>query len=285
MDLTSKTVIKDILDQHNIFPKKKLGQNFLISRPVLEKIIETANIKENDIVLEIGPGIGTLTLALALRAQKIIAIEKDERLVGILKETLKNFKNIEIIQQDILKIDLLGLGLKDRGYKVVANLPYYIASAIIKKFLEAKQKPEQMVLMVQKEVAQRICEKTPNMNMLAVFGQLYSNLQIITKVSRNSFWPQPKVESAILKITPQKPEIKAQLLPLLTKIIKHGFAHPRKQIINNLSKGMRSKAKKKEIKSWLQENNISPSKRPQELSVPDWIALAQTFNHFFDCQI
>lgn len=226
MDLFSPSTIKSLLQKYSAAPLKRLGQNFLISKGVLEKIIQAAGLNKEEVVLEIGPGLSTLTQELARRAKKVIAVEKDRKFVEILKETLKDYKNVQIIEGDILKFDISnwvppfkkgGVGgilpnkdkstpallYKRRGlkYKLVANLPYNIASAVIRKFLEAENKPKEMLLMVQKEVAQRICASPPNMSLLAVSVQFYAQPKIIDYVSKGSFWPPPKVDSAILKIT------------------------------------------------------------------------------------
>ncbi len=247
-----------------------MGQHFLIDRIVLRRIIRAAELKKTDTVLEIGPGTGTLTIELAKTAQKVIAVEKDPKICQILKETLKNLKNIEIIQGDILKNQISNI--KNQKYKVVANIPYYITSPLIRKFLEAENPPKLMVLMVQKEVAQRICSAPPEMNILALSVQFYAKPEIIGYVSKKSFWPKPKVDSAILRIAPlintDKKLINADLF---FKIVKAGFLHPRKQIINNLAKGL--KMEKNEIKNWLKKTHIKPEQRAESLSLNDWFAL------------
>ncbi len=195
MKLTSLREIKLLFQKNFVRPAKSLGQHFLIDKEILRKIIETADLKPEDTILEIGPGIGTLTLELAKRAKKVVAIEKDPKMVEVLKETLKDFKNTKIIPGDILKINTRYY-IQERKYKVVANLPYYITSPVIRKFLESNETtPKEMVLMVQKEVAQRICAKPPEMNLLAVSVQFYAKPEIISFVSKKSFWPQPKVDS------------------------------------------------------------------------------------------
>ena len=300
MDLISKTIVKQVLENAGVRPLKKLGQNFLISRTVLEKIIKTADLKKTDIVLEIGPGIGTLTKELAKKADKVIAIEKDKKMIDILKQTLKDFNNVEIIHADILKINPIPHTLNPKPYKIVSNLPYYITSPVIKKFLEIDNPPLQMILMVQKQVAQRICAKPPRINLLAVSVQFYSQPKIISYVSKNCFWPRPKVDSAIVKITLKQgladnsPRFdlgkkrsnlflvdqkltKSDFVNnnLFFKIVKAGFAHPRKQLVNNLSNGL--ELKKPETKNWLLKNNIKPSQRAQTLDLKDWLKLAKTF--------
>jgi 16S rRNA (adenine1518-N6/adenine1519-N6)-dimethyltransferase len=262
---------KNLLKKYKISPKKWLGQNFLISKNVLRKIVEAAEISKKDTVLEIGPGIGNLTIELVKRAKKVIAVEKDKRMIEILKEMLEGWKvrNIEIVQGDILKIRNSQFVIRN-SYKIVANIPYYLTSRLIREFLETKNKPESMILMVQKEVAQRICAKPPKMNLLAVSVQFYAKPKIISFVPKDCFWPKPKVDSAILKISNLKtknPKIKK----LFFKIIKAGFSQPRKQLINNLSNGL--KIEKEKVKKWLLENGIKPEKRAENLSIEDWLKL------------
>jgi len=270
MDLTSRKNIKNLLKKYQLRPLKRFGQNFLIDQGALRKIIVAADLKNQDIVLEIGPGIGTLTQALAERAKKVMAVEKDWRLIDILKETLKGFQNIEIIQGNILKVKLPTL----KNYKVVGNLPFYLTAPVIRQFLESNEaKPRSMVLVVQKEVGQRICAKPPHMNLLAVAVQFYAEPKIISYLSKKSFWPQPEVDAAIIKIIPKKLMIGES--ELFFKIVKAGFSQPRKQLTNNLSKGL--KTDKKKAEAWLLKNKVRPSQRAETLNIEDWINLAKSF--------
>lgn len=271
-NLTRNT--KNTLRDNERRPLKGLGQNFLIDKAILSKIIKTADIKPTDIVIEIGPGLGVLTKELAKRAKKVIAIEKDAKLAEMLKENLKEYNNLEIINSDILKLNPIPYTLHPTPYKLVANLPYYITSPIIREFLEAKNKPELMVLMVQKEVSQRICAKPPQMSILSVSVQIYAQPKIITYVSKNSFWPKPKIDSAIIEIKPKdKPNINADLF---FEIIKAGFSQPRKQIGNNFAKNL-SSLSKEQIENWLALNKIKSSQRAESLSIDDWVNLLKSF--------
>src|SRR3989339_1475485 len=319
MDLTSPTNIKELLAKYKTSPSKRLGQNFLIDKNVLDKIITSADLRPSDTVLEIGPGIGTLTQELAKSAGQVIAIEKDRAMVEILSETLKDYKNTEIIQGDILKLSFASLRGKSeatdeaiqsyrlprrllaprndevKNYKVVANIPYYLTSPLIRKFLELNPPdggpPSEMVLMIQKEVAQRICAKPPEMSLLAVSVQFYADAKIVSYVSKNCFWPAPKVDSAIIKITPHIPGVIARSLQvadparatwqsrvreqeIFFKIVKAGFSQPRKQLAGNLKS---LKLSSGEIKTWLAKNNINPTQRAETLSVEDWKNIAETF--------
>jgi len=290
MDFFSKSKVKNLLKKYQLRPSKRLGQNFLVDKRAVRKIIETAELRPDDIVLEIGPGLGVLTWELAQKAKKVITVEKDPNLARILNKELKvkNIKNVKIVQGDILKI-LNSKFLIPNLYKVVANLPFYLTAPVIRKFLEtAEVKPRQLVLIVQKEVAQRICPcppklkerrrgKNPKMNLLAISVQFYAQPKIISYISKSSFWPQPEVDAAIIKL-----EVKSQKLKvnrdLFFKIVKAGFCQPRKQILNNFTKML--KLNKGWTKSWLLKNNIQPNQRAETLSIEDWLKLTKSLNEF-----
>jgi len=310
MKLTSKKVIKNLLKRYRTFPSKGLGQNFLIDKRVIKKIIKEAQLQSfSDVVLEIGPGTGTLTFKLAKGVKKVIAVEKDAKMYAILKELLKcrNVKNVEIVKADILKTKPLPYPLNAKPYKVVANLPFYLTASLIRKFLETEFPPKLMVLVVQKEVAQRICARPPKMNILAVSVQFYAKAEIISYISKKSFWPQPKVDSAIIKIIPTKYDKvirESGRVDLFFRIVKAGFSQPRKQIINNLTKELalsqpnglelvneaclsrslpssspfaNARADKERTKSWLLKNNIQPNRRAETLTIKDWLNLTKMF--------
>jgi len=275
-----------LLKRYKVHPNKRLGQNFLVSRTVLKKIIKAGELKSSDIVLEIGPGLGILTKAIAKKVKKVIAVEKDENLANILKRELDNgqIKNIQIINQDILKFQVSGFKFQ-KPYKLVANLPYYITAPVIRMFLESAKPPKLMVLMVQKEVAQRICPcppklkerrrgKTPKMSILAVSVQFYAKPEIISYVSKKSFWPQPKIDSAIIKIVPRQfgVPVSCQFREQFFRIVRAGFSQSRKQLINNFSKSL--ELPRKEVETWLKKNKIKPSQRAETLTLKNWLDLA-----------
>ncbi|MDP2664184.1 MAG: 16S rRNA (adenine(1518)-N(6)/adenine(1519)-N(6))-dimethyltransferase RsmA [bacterium] len=291
MNLFEPRTIRNLLKKYRIRPSRRFGQNFLVGKGTVKKIIETAELNEEDTVLEIGPGVGTITQELSRKARKVIAVEKDRNMVEILGETLENFKNIEVIREDILK---LKLKFPPR-YKVVANLPFYITSPVIRHFLEAgnenkfsssasrlaparrslvEEGPQQMVLVVQKEVGQRICARPPKMSILAVSVQVYAEAKVVGYIPKKNFWPEPKVDAALIKITPRKRPLKPGINSFF-KIMKAGFSQPRKQLINNLSKGLDFNRVK--VENWLKENNIQPNQRAETLEVEDWINLAKSF--------
>jgi len=281
--------LKNLFEKYHFSPKKFLGQNFLISKNVLRKIVQVAKISKKDTILEIGPGIGNLTIELARKAKKVIAVEKDRRMIEILKEALKSssVQNVQIVQGDILKLNPKSYLLNTKFYKLVANIPYYLTSRLIRKFLEEKRKPKLMVLMVQKEVAQRICAlpakvfakqkfrraSPQKMNLLAVSVQFYAKPEIISFVSKNCFFPRPKVESAIIKISNPKCQIPKPEGELFFKIVKAGFSQPRKQLVNNLSKML--KLDKEKARNWLLENKIKPTQRAETLKIEDWLKLTK----------
>lgn len=257
---------KTLLKKYGVKPSKKLGQNFLINNSVLEQIIDAANLSPKDIVLEIGPGLGILTIELAKQAKKVITVEKDKRMCKILKEILGDYRNVEIVNQDALSYEL-----EVTNYKIIANLPYYVTSPVIRKFLEAKHKPELMVLMVQKEVSQRIVARPPRMNLLAVAVQFYAEAKIVSYVSKKSFWPQPKIDSAIIKIIPQKvTNLPTNNHKKFFEIIRAGFSSKRKMLKNNLSSTSLEASK---IEKALKEIGLNPKARAENLSISDWLKL------------
>jgi len=271
MNLLSVSNVKNLLERYRVRPFKGFGQNFLVSREILNKIIAAADIDPKDIVLEIGPGIGTLTQELAKKSKKVVAVEKDGKMVEILKETLQEFKNTRVTRGDILKTGNLNL----KNYKVVANLPYNITSPVIRKFLESKNPPRGMTLMIQKEVAKRICAKPPDMNLLAISVQFYSEPKILFYVSKNNFWPRPKVDGMVIKLKIKSLKLKVNK-DLFFKIVKAGFSHPRKQLANNLSREL--KLNKEEVKKWLSKNKIDPKTRVETTTIEDWIRLTKNWS-------
>lgn len=259
--------------------KKSLGQNFLKDYAILQRIIECAKLSADDMVIEIGPGHGVLTELLSQKCKKVIAIELDDRLIEVLQKKFENQKNIEILHDDILKINLPELiskcKIQDKKYKVIANLPYYIASPIIRLFLETEYPPKEMILMVQKEVAERICAQAGKMSILAVSVQYYAEPEYLFTVPKESFAPIPKVESAVIRIThnvergtQNKEEVKK-----FFQIVRAGFSAKRKTLANNLSNGLQ--VDKKEIEEKLILIGFSKNTRAQELGVEDWKKLGK----------
>jgi len=269
----------------------KLGQNFLKDKSVVDKIIQSANLSPDDFVIEIGPGEGVLTEELAKYAGKVIAIEIDSELCKLLRNKFSNKKNVEIINADILKVNLKLL-LNSQGstlgapkvepwgnYKVIANLPYYITSPIIRLFLESEFPPKEMILMVQKEVAERIVEKPGKMSILAVSVQYYAKPELLFYVDKKSFDPVPKIDSAVMKIIPHpSPLLKreGEFRKNFFRVVRAGFSAKRKTLLNNLASSFH--LGKYEVEEKLKKIGLSPKVRAQELSIEQWKELAEIFS-------
>ncbi len=262
-----------LLARYGLQPKKSLGQNFLTSESALVKIVAAAQLTPDDVVLEVGPGLGHLTRLLAQQAGRVIAIELDGRLMPILRDQLVNCDNVELIKGDILKLplhSLLSLSLSD--YKVVANLPFYITSAVLRHFLASEPPPARMVVTVQHEVAQRIVAQPGDMSLLAVSVQFYGQPQIVARFKAGAFYPRPEVDSAVVRIDRHPaPPVKVPDTAAFFAIVKAGFAQRRKQLRNSLAAGLhRSRA---EVAAALKVANVDPRRRPETLSLPEWAAI------------
>nr|MBC7244499.1 ribosomal RNA small subunit methyltransferase A [Chloroflexota bacterium] len=269
--------IKAFLQELELQPHKRLGQNFLVDRRVLRRILAAAEVGPHDTVLEIGAGLGTLTEALAERARRVVAVEIDEELVTILQERLASLANIEIIPADILTVDIAylvqGAHTEDiPSYKVVANIPYYITSAVMRHLLEADKKPQLIVLMLQKEVAQRITAQPGQMSLLAVSVQFYGQPRLIAHVPAKAFYPIPKVDSAIVRIDPHEQQLLAtnEIGPFFD-VVRAGFAQRRKQLRNALAHGLDLSVER--VAQAMEEAGIEEQRRAQTLSVNEWISL------------
>ncbi|MBI4180470.1 MAG: 16S rRNA (adenine(1518)-N(6)/adenine(1519)-N(6))-dimethyltransferase RsmA [Chloroflexi bacterium] len=276
------TQTKGLLRSSGLRARKGLGQHFLIDEEVLRLIITAAQLTPADVVLEIGPGLGVLTRELASRAGWVIAVELDDKLAAMLRETLASFKNVTIINKDVLKTEPADLfeetktQFPSRNYKVVANLPYYITSPVLRHFLEASLKPQSMVIMVQKEVAEEITAKPGRMSLLSISVQLYGEPTIISDVPARCFFPAPKVDSAILKVTPYpQPAIDVADTESFFTLVRAGFSASRKQIANSLAHGLG--VSKPEALSLLAGANIMPQRRAETLSLEEWASLWRIF--------
>ncbi|MFZ2225930.1 MAG: 16S rRNA (adenine(1518)-N(6)/adenine(1519)-N(6))-dimethyltransferase RsmA [Candidatus Moraniibacteriota bacterium] len=256
-------------------PKKSLGQNFLRDKAVLDKIIKTANLSADDFVLEVGPGEGVLTERLAKYAKKVVAIEIDKELAKKLNDRLKTTKNLDIINADILEINLPEL-IKQNNftkYKVIANIPYYITSPIIRLFLETKYPPTEMILMVQKEVAERICAKAGKLSILALSVQYYATPELLFTVPKTAFFPVPEVDSAVIRINLNEKRAEKKTTQKFFKLVKAGFSAKRKTLVNNLSTSLQ--LEKTIIEEKLKQIGITPNQRAQELNLDDWKKLVE----------
>ncbi|MCX6003153.1 MAG: 16S rRNA (adenine(1518)-N(6)/adenine(1519)-N(6))-dimethyltransferase RsmA [Chloroflexi bacterium] len=272
------TRTKKLLASYGLSARKGLGQHFLVDGGVLRKITTAAELNPSDTVIEVGPGLGVLTQALAKQVGKVIAIELDNNLAEILRENFNDLGKVTVVNKDVLKInpaDLLG---KQTDYKVVANLPYYITSAVIRHFLEAPVKPSLMVLMVQKEVAKQITAQPGEMSLLSVSVQLYGKPTMVSKVSARCFYPAPEVDSAILRIEvyPQS-KIANKDIAGFFNLVRAGFSANRKQLANSLANGL--KVPKGEILPLLQQVAIESKRRAETLTIEEWSLLYNAFSY------
>ena len=257
-----------LLKQYRLHAHKGLGQNFLEDPFALEEIIAAAEIQPTDTALEIGPGLGSLTRYLAASAKKVIAVELDGNLIPPLKEVLASYQNVHIIHGDILKLSPKDL-INEDHYLIVANIPYYITSAVIRHLLENPSKPRRIVLTIQKEVAQRICAKPGDMSLLALSVQVYGAPRVAAHIPADAFFPAPKVDSAVLVVDIfPSPLIKEELLDSFFKLIKAGFSQKRKTLRNSLSSGLHiSPVNAAEL---LTRAGIDPQRRAETLSIEEW---------------
>lgn len=266
-----------LLREYGLQPKKSLGQNFLVDPNGLEKVIQAAGIGADDTVLEIGAGLGSLTLLLAQSARRVVAVEIDRNLIPPLKNVLSACENVQIVEGDVLNLPLDEL-LPGDGYLVVANIPYYISSAIIRRLLEAEKRPARMVLTVQQEVAERICARDGKLSLLALSVQVFGAPRIAARIPAGCFYPVPDVDSAVLTIAlyPQ-PLIALDALDAFFKLAHAGFSQKRKTLRNALSAGLGLPAG--EIEKLLGTAEIDPQRRAETLSIVEWgrLVAAWTF--------
>ncbi|PWH13723.1 MAG: ribosomal RNA small subunit methyltransferase A [Anaerolineae bacterium] len=262
-----------LLRQHGLRPDKSLGQNFLQDPAALEKIVQAAELCPNDWVLEIGPGVGSLTRYLAISAQTVIAVELDTSLLPILKTVLAPYPNTHIIEGNILHVSPATLSLPE-GYLVVANIPYYITSAIFRHLLETPPRPRRIVLTIQKEVAQRICAAPGEMSLLALSVQVYGQPRLVAHIPAGAFYPAPKVDSAVIRVDlyPQ-PLIDLPRLERFFQLARAGFSQKRKTLRNSLSAGLKISAN--EATQLLKRAGLDPMRRAETLSIEEWRMLTE----------
>jgi 16S rRNA (adenine1518-N6/adenine1519-N6)-dimethyltransferase len=266
--------IPGLLKQHGLRPDHSLGQNFLVDEVGMNKIIAAAEILPEQTILEIGAGLGNLTRRLALIARQVVAVEIDQRLFPLLHEEIKSFPNVTIVQGDVLTINIPAL-MQELSYLVVANIPYYITSAVLRHLLENKPPPLRMVLTVQREVAQRICAEPGEMSLLALSVQVYGQPQIKAYIPAGAFYPPPKVDSAVIRIDLFKePRIPPEKLDLFFRLAKAGFSQKRKNLRNSLSGGMAWT--KEETVGFLEATSIDPARRAETLSLDEWASLTES---------
>lgn len=262
--------IAALLRAHDLHPRKRLGQNFLVDPVALERIVAAADLSAQDTVIEPGAGLGTLTRPLTEHAGCVIAVELDDRLVQALRQELVDLANLQIIHGDILRIP--NPGVPYQGYKVVGNLPYYITSAVLRRFLEDESRPQVMVVTVQREVAERIVARSGKMSLLAVSVQFYGQPKIVAHIPPGAFYPSPKVDSAVLRIDVgvQPPVVLAGGIDTKTyfRVVRAGFSQRRKTLRNSLSGGLALNPST--VKELLEGAGIDPRRRAETLSLEEW---------------
>ena len=280
--LSSHKATKEVVQKHNFKFSKSLGQNFLIDTNVIDRILEGARVQEGDYVIEVGPGIGTLTKEMGRTAEKVVAIEIDKTLIPILEETLADFPNIEVINQDILKVDVQELvkeKLNGGPVKLIANLPYYITTPIVMKFLEEDIPVTDIVVMVQKEAADRM-NAQPNSKdygALSVAVQYYCDTEIVAKAPRHMFMPQPNVDSTVIGLhVREEKKYNVDNEDIFFKTVKASFGQRRKTLLNSL--GGLGFLSKDQIKVALQEANIDEKRRGETLSIEEFASLSNAVN-------
>ncbi len=265
--------LKHILSRYGLSPNKTYGQNFLMDETILEDMIDEAGVTNDDIVVEVGPGIGNLTERLLARAKTVVSIEKDPQFLPVLKALMKEHKNFSYYLSDILDMNLGEAFSKHGSYKVVANIPYYITGKIIQLFLRSETKPESMVLLMQKEVAQNLTAKPGSYNLLALSVQLFADVKLVQIVPAHKFYPAPKVDSAVVKVELyKKPKHKIKDEKKLFRILRACFSGKRKQLHNTLTNNLH--LDKSAVEATLTKLDIPLTIRPQQLSIEQWLSLS-----------
>jgi len=265
-----------LLRRHGLRAHRGLGQNFLQDPLALEEIVTAAQIEPMDIVLEIGPGLGSLTRYLAAAAKEVIAVELDKNLLPPLRTVVSSYTNVRIVQGDILEFSPRDLISQDE-YLVVANIPYYITSAVIRHLLESGLKPRRVVLTIQKEVAERITAQPGDMSLLALSVQVYGRPRIAARIPAEAFFPEPKVDSAVLvvEIYPS-PRIESGLLDTFFRLVRAGFGQKRKTLRNSLAAGLHISTA--DAAALLTRAGIDPQRRAETLSMEEWDQLSRRFS-------
>jgi 16S rRNA (adenine1518-N6/adenine1519-N6)-dimethyltransferase len=271
VDLTNIQVLRDLLYAHRMRPNKAFGQNFLVDRAVLQQIVEAAALEPDDQVLEVGAGTGVLTRELARQVRRVVAVELEQDMLRLLAKTTGGYANVEIIERNLLYLDPQEV-FGQQPYKLVANLPYYITAPTFRHFLESANRPQVLVVMVQYEVAQRMVAEPGDLSLLGVSIQFYGSPRIIARVPARSFYPAPKVDSAILRVdVNQEPPLTASERDSFFRVVQAGFSERRKQVHNSLAHGLHRKDE--EIRTWLAAAGIEAHRRAETLSIEEWLRL------------
>jgi 16S rRNA (adenine1518-N6/adenine1519-N6)-dimethyltransferase len=269
--------IRQELKEYGLIPRKGWGQHFLVDRNILNKVIWTAQVEKEDAVLEVGPGLGEMTIALARQAKRVIAIEIDSKLVAILNEKMKNYPNVEVVRSDILKVDFNQF-LKKEGHpiKVVANLPYQVSTPLLFRFIESKETFSTFTLMLQKEVAERMVAPPGGKEYgpLSIFIQMFSDVSIRFFIKPSAFFPPPKVESAVVQMVwKEKPMIETNDEEWFKRVVKACFGYRRKTLVNALRHSELSLPESIELK--MEAIGIDPRRRPETLTIQEYANLAK----------
>jgi 16S rRNA (adenine1518-N6/adenine1519-N6)-dimethyltransferase len=288
--------VRRLLEQWDLRPSKGLGQNFLVNQTALDRIVVAAELTPDDVVLEIGAGLGTMTERLARDAGHVLAVELDERLIPVLESVLVAFDNVTLIQGDILALDPATIissvtnqpptsnlqpPTSNPQYKVVANLPYYITSAVLRHLLEAGLKPQRLVVTVQREVAERIVAGPGQMSLLAVSVQTYGRPELLFRIKPGGFYPSPGVESAVVRVDVHAtPPVPAEDTAAFFRVVRAGFSQRRKQLHNTLAAGLRRSSQ--EVAARLQEAGIDSRRRAQTLSLEEWARVTRAMGDLGD---
>ena len=264
---------KELMDDLGLQPSKGKGQNFLFDRNVVQRIVRAAGVQPGDQIVEIGPGLGILTWELLAAGANVTAIELDWRLAGHLRSFFAGTGQFRLIEGDALAIDFEEV-LPAGDYSVVANLPYSVGTAVIQRFLEAERAPIEMTVMVQKEVAERICGLPPDMSILSVASSFLSKPSIAFTVAPSVFIPPPRVDSAVVRLVRRETELERSEWPRFFRIVQAGFHQKRKNLANSLSHALAQP--KPTVESWLRDAGIDPGRRAETLSVEEWVTLTQS---------
>ncbi len=264
--------LRILCDEYGIRPRRERGQHFLVNRLVRQSLIDSAELRSTDTVLEIGAGLGHVTEALAERVQSVLAVEIDRRFIKCLTDQFGSNRRVRIIQDDIRELDLTGLGLADRDYKVVSNLPYNVTSLVIRKLLSEVPRPTRLSLVIQKEVVDRITAPVGDLSLLALSVQFYAEAKLVRRISATSFWPRPLVESSLIVLEPRQAPLAVDEGKYF-QAVKAAFAGKRKQLHNSLSRLLNLNPPQTAI--WLKQKGIDPASRPQDLALEYWVKIAR----------
>ena len=276
MELSVQSIKKTLHDQ-GIHLSRLRGQNFLISQEVVRQLMTAAQIKKTGAILEVGPGLGILTKELVKSAKEVWAVEIDRKLYQVLTKTFSSTKNLKLFQEDVLKLHSQLTEDLPNGYQVVSNLPFQITSHFLRLFLEGSNKPKQMTLIVQQELGERICACPGKMSLISVAVQFFGRPEIVKEISQKNFWPSPKVDTVILKISDigqgYSRQISQNEIKKFFRLVRIGFSARRKQLQNNLAAGLGQD--KVKIQKKMAKIGLDSAIRPQKLSVSQWIALVK----------